>query len=78
MPEFELKLWAARLKRRGRRVEEKFRKYFGYFARCEDFFCTTTLLKKKSSQNQAKCKKNAVKISQLTSENHISKFEIGT
>ena len=24
-------------------VEEKYEKYFGYLARCEDFFCTTTL-----------------------------------
>ena len=25
-------------------VEEKFEKYFGYLARCEGIFCTTTLL----------------------------------
>ena len=25
------------------KVEEKFEKYFGYLARCEEFFCTTTL-----------------------------------
>ena len=46
-----------------RSVEEKFEKYFGYLARCEGIFCTTTIFfQKKSSQNQPKCKKNAVKI----------------
>ena len=46
-----------------KQVEEKFEKYFGYLARCEENFRTTTLkISKKSHQNQPKCKQNAVKI----------------
>ena len=37
-------------------VEEKFEKYFGYLARCEGKFCTTTL---KTSKNHAKINQNA-------------------
>ena len=47
----------------GESVEEKFEKYFGYLARCEEKNCTTTLIfLNKSSQNQTKCRKHAVKI----------------
>ena len=45
-------------------VEEKFEKYFGYLARCEGIFCTTTL---KNSKNRTKINQNAGKM--------LSKFE---
>ena len=39
------------------------KKIFGYLARCEGNFCTTTpFFLKKSSQNRPKCRQNAVKI----------------
>ena len=40
-------------------VEEKFEKYFGYLARCEAKFCTTTL---KTSKNHIKINQNAGKM----------------
>ena len=43
-------------------VEEKFEKYFGYLARCEGKFCTTTLnflkIKPKSTKMLEKCRQN--------------------
>ena len=47
-------------------------KIFGYLARCEGKFCTTTLnFFKKSCQNRPKCSKNAGKFSKSASENHF-------
>ena len=61
-------------------VEEKFgEQNFRVFSEMQGkFWCIDPKNFKKSHQNQPKCRENAVKIWKSTSENPMSKFEIGT